>query len=57
MSVSYEKPTIITDQRGFVLELFHSENFANQRNTHLVLSLPGVVRGNHYPFSRIFGPL
>ena len=48
MSVSYEKLTIITDQRGFVFELLHSEDFSSQRNAHLVLSLPDVVRGNHY---------
>jgi hypothetical protein len=56
MSVSYEKLTIITDQRGFILGLLHSENFANQQNAHLVLSLP-VLSGQPYPFSRIFGRL
>jgi len=48
MHVSYEKMTIITDQRGFVFELLSTEEFALQRNAHIVISLPGVVRGNHY---------
>jgi dTDP-4-dehydrorhamnose 3,5-epimerase-like enzyme len=48
MSVPHESVKIITDQRGFVLELLDTENFGSQRNAHLVVSLPGVVRGNHY---------
>lgn len=48
MSVSYERLTIISDQRGFVLELLAAEDFVSQRNAHIVVSLPGVVRGNHY---------
>lgn len=48
MPVSYERLTIITDPRGFVLELLAAEEFASQRNAHIVVSLPGVVRGNHY---------
>ena len=48
MSVSYERLTGITDQRGFVLELMAAEDFTSQRNAHIVFSLPGVVRGNHY---------
>ena len=48
MPVSYEKLTLITDERGFVIELLNTEKFASQRNAHIVISLPGVVRGNHY---------
>jgi dTDP-4-dehydrorhamnose 3,5-epimerase-like enzyme len=48
MSVSYERVRVISDQRGFVLELLAAEEFAPQRNAHIVVSLPGVVRGNHY---------
>jgi len=48
MTVSYEQLTIISDQRGFVLELLSAEHFASQRNAHIVISFPGVVRGNHY---------
>jgi dTDP-4-dehydrorhamnose 3,5-epimerase-like enzyme len=48
MSISYQRLNVITDQRGFVLELLRAEDFAAQRNAHIVVSLPGVVRGNHY---------
>ena len=48
MPVSHERLTIVTDQRGFVLEPLAAEEFASQRNAHIVVSLPGVVRGNHY---------
>lgn len=48
MSVSHERLNVITDQRGFVIELLTAEDFASQRNAHIVVSLPGVVRGNHY---------
>jgi dTDP-4-dehydrorhamnose 3,5-epimerase-like enzyme len=48
MSVSYERVRVVTDQRGFVLELLTAEDFVSQRNAHMVVSLPGVVRGNHY---------
>jgi dTDP-4-dehydrorhamnose 3,5-epimerase-like enzyme len=48
MSVSYERLKVIRDQRGLVLELLAAEDFASQRNAHIVVSLPGVVRGNHY---------
>ena len=48
MAVSYERLKVIRDQRGFVIELLTAEDFASQRNAHIVVSLPGVVRGNHY---------
>jgi dTDP-4-dehydrorhamnose 3,5-epimerase-like enzyme len=48
MPVSYEPLTLITDHRGFVIELLNSEKLAFQRNAHIVISLPGVARGNHY---------
>jgi len=61
MSLLYERLTVISDQRGFVLELLNAEDFASQRNAHIVVSLPGVVRGNHYHTKgretiTIFGP-
>ncbi len=61
MPVSYEKLTLITDERGFVIELLNTEKFASQRNAHIVISLPGVVRGNHYHIKgmetiTVFGP-
>ena len=48
MSVSHERLKVISDQRGFVLELLSAEDFASQQNAHIVVSLPDVVRGNHY---------
>ena len=48
MAVSYERVRVIADQRGFVFELLNAEDFASQRNGHVVVSLPGAVRGNHY---------
>ncbi|MDX2451603.1 cupin domain-containing protein [Desulfosarcina sp.] len=37
-----------SDSRGFVFEPVQGELLANQRNTHVVVSRPGAVRGNHY---------
>ena len=37
-----------TDHRGLVLEPLGPDDFARQRNAHLVLTAPGCVRGNHY---------
>ena len=37
-----------SDPRGFVFEPVGGELLANQRNTHVVVSRPGAVRGNHY---------
>jgi UDP-2-acetamido-2,6-beta-L-arabino-hexul-4-ose reductase len=37
-----------TDFRGLVLEPLRPEEFAAQRNAHLVLTVPGCIRGNHY---------
>jgi UDP-2-acetamido-2,6-beta-L-arabino-hexul-4-ose reductase len=48
MAVSYERLSVISDERGFVLELLKAEDFGFQRNAHIGVSLPGVVRGNHY---------
>ena len=36
------------DERGLVLELLPAEDFVSQRNAHIVVRLPGIVRGNHY---------
>lgn len=48
MPVSIEILTLITDSRGWVLELLDTEKFPSQQNAHMVISFPGVVRGNHY---------
>jgi dTDP-4-dehydrorhamnose 3,5-epimerase-like enzyme len=43
-----EPITFPTDARGLVLEPLRAEEFPAQKNAHLVLSVPGAVRGNHY---------
>jgi UDP-2-acetamido-2,6-beta-L-arabino-hexul-4-ose reductase len=37
-----------TDARGLVVEPLRPDEFAAQRNAHLVLTVPGGIRGNHY---------
>ena len=48
MLVEYEELSLHSDDRGVVFEPLELEQVAGQRNTHVVISLPGVVRGNHY---------
>ena len=43
MSVSYEHLTVITDERGLVLELLPAEDFVSQRNAHIVVSFPVLL--------------
>jgi dTDP-4-dehydrorhamnose 3,5-epimerase-like enzyme len=43
-----EPLTFPTDPRGLVLEPLRADEFATQRNAHLVLTVPGGLRGNHY---------
>jgi dTDP-4-dehydrorhamnose 3,5-epimerase-like enzyme len=37
-----------TDARGLVLEPLRADEFAAQKNAHLVVTAPGCIRGNHY---------
>jgi UDP-2-acetamido-2,6-beta-L-arabino-hexul-4-ose reductase len=37
-----------SDARGAVFEPLNASELQGQRNTHVVLSEPGAVRGNHY---------
>ena len=37
-----------TDARGLVLEPLRPDEFPAQRNAHLVVTKPGMIRGNHY---------
>ena len=48
MKVSYNHLDLITDYRGIVFEPLLSNEFYNKKNAHIVLSMPEVVRGNHY---------
>ena len=45
---SVEKVTFHTDHRGLVVEPLGPDEFATQRNAHLVITAPGCLRGNHY---------
>ena len=48
MPVPYESLNVHSDTRGLVFEPVDLDIFARLENAHVVVSLPGVVRGNHY---------
>ena len=48
MPLEYEKLEIMSDEKGVVFEPLSGEFLSGQRNSHVVISLPGVVRGNHH---------
>ncbi|MBM3299043.1 MAG: WxcM-like domain-containing protein, partial [Deltaproteobacteria bacterium] len=48
MTVRCQKLPVIVDSRGVVFEPIDPSSFPRQRNVHVVISEPGVVRGNHY---------
>lgn len=48
MKVVLETVTVHADERGFVLEPLTLDQIGRQRNVHLVQTLPGQIRGNHY---------
>lgn len=48
MKVSCDQLKVISDARGLVFEPLVADDFPDQKNAHIVLSMPGVVRGNHY---------
>ena len=48
MKVFFEPLNLFTDQRGSLFEPLSAKAFGNQKNAHIVISKPGVVRGNHY---------
>ena len=48
MAAVIESIQVHSDGRGFVFEPLKAGDLAVQRNTHIVLSMPGVIRGNHY---------
>ena len=37
-----------TDLRGIVFEPIEKESICTQQNCHIVISKPGIIRGNHY---------
>jgi UDP-2-acetamido-2,6-beta-L-arabino-hexul-4-ose reductase len=59
--VTIERLTFPTDARGLVLEPIGPDDLPHQRNVHVVVTLPGHVRGNHYhrlgrEIAVVFGP-
>jgi UDP-2-acetamido-2,6-beta-L-arabino-hexul-4-ose reductase len=48
MSLEIDCLTVHSDARGVVFEPLEKEMIAAQLNAHVVISQPGVVRGNHY---------
>ncbi len=40
--------TVRSDARGCVFEPLSGEDLQHQKNVHVVLTLPGEVRGNHH---------
>lgn len=48
MAVQIDHLKIRADTRGFVFEPLDPEIIQLQKNVHIVISGPGVVRGNHY---------
>ena len=48
MSLEMDHLMVRSDARGFVFEPLELELIASQRNVHVVISKPGVIRGNHY---------
>ena len=47
-TVTVEKVVLFQDQRGYVFEPINESELGAQHNTHVVLTEPGHVRGNHY---------
>lgn len=48
MKVSCDQLRVISDSRGLVFEPVTADDFSDLKNAHVVISMPGVVRGNHY---------
>jgi dTDP-4-dehydrorhamnose 3,5-epimerase-like enzyme len=48
MKVIMKKINIIQDKRGIVFNPIHHEELAAQKNVHIVITLPGFIRGNHF---------
>ena len=48
MKVKINQLKTHTDLRGVVFEPIEKESICTQQNCHIVISKPGIVRGNHY---------
>ncbi len=47
-NVIIEPLAVFSDERGWVLEPVTADLLARQKNSHLVITLPGQIRGNHF---------
>ncbi len=48
MKVKISQLKTHTDMRGIVFEPIEKESLCTQQNSHVVISKPGIIRGNHY---------
>jgi dTDP-4-dehydrorhamnose 3,5-epimerase-like enzyme len=48
MKVLVEPVNVFSDIRGVVFEPIRPDELNLQRNAHVVISLPGAIRGNHF---------
>jgi dTDP-4-dehydrorhamnose 3,5-epimerase-like enzyme len=48
MKVKIDQLKTHADMRGFVFEPIEKKTIYAQENSHVVISKPGVIRGNHY---------
>jgi len=46
--VIVEQVSRSADRRGWVMEPINEQQLAGQRNTHVALTEPGAIRGNHF---------
>ena len=48
MNVKIHQLKTKEDKRGIVFESIENESINTQQNSHVVISKPGIIRGNHY---------
>lgn len=48
MDIIIEQIKVHSDERGFVFEPLKAQELSIQRNAHIVVNVPGAIRGNHY---------
>jgi dTDP-4-dehydrorhamnose 3,5-epimerase-like enzyme len=48
MPLSYKRLRVMSDSRGVVFEPVETADIERYKNAHVVLSGPGIIRGNHY---------
>jgi dTDP-4-dehydrorhamnose 3,5-epimerase-like enzyme len=48
MALKYDRLRVVSDSRGVVFEPVEPNDIEKYKNAHVVISGPGVIRGNHY---------